>query len=270
MRHGMRVVARALLGCGCAVIVDDDDQARRDDHDSLRYQFIELHAARRFLRVWHDEDALTRQQEVISAPFDVRDVDRALTEERSGVVVRTDSRVENCIEGTWHCGVPISRNGHALNTFYTFNTLFSQVTSSSRACYARAYNQGVYMKSGQSFSVGQIIAICASVGIIALGILFITATIDASQFSIWLPVILILAGLFVLPNASSDSDKAQSSIKMTTIAVAMVGIGGFILLRQLGVIETGIVRYALGAFLVGVGLYGIFRNLNRIQTKTIE
>lgn len=119
------------------------------------------------------------------------------------------------------------------------------------------------MNSTQSFSVGQIIAILVSMAIMALGILFLTATIDASQFTVWLPIVLILGGLFVLPATQSKSEAAKSSTKMTTIAVAMIGIGGFVLLRQLGIIETGILRYSLGAFLVGVGIYGIFKNLNR-------
>lgn len=114
------------------------------------------------------------------------------------------------------------------------------------------------------FSVGQIIAILVSMAILVLGILFLTATLDANQFTIWLPVVLILSGLLILPQPHSKQDEATNTTQTTAIAMALVGLGGFVLLRQMGIIDTSILRYGVGAFLVGVGIYGIFKNLNRV------
>lgn len=116
-----------------------------------------------------------------------------------------------------------------------------------------------------TFSVGQIIAILVSMAILVLGILFLTATLDANQFTIWLPVVLILSGLLILPQPHSKQDEATNTAQTTAIAMALVGLGGFVLLRQMGIIDTSILRYGVGAFLVGVGIYGIFKNLNRVM-----
>lgn len=115
-----------------------------------------------------------------------------------------------------------------------------------------------------TFSVGQIIAILVSMAILVLGTLFLTATLDANQFTIWLPVVLILSGLLILPQPHSKQDEATNTTQTTTIAMALVGLGGFVLLRQMGIIDTSILRYGVGVFLVGVGIYGIFKNLNRV------
>lgn len=108
-------------------------------------------------------------------------------------------------------------------------------------------------------TIKHLIYIIIGVLLVALGILLLTATVDVARPSIWLPTLLILAGVFVLPVTMSPTNEDQTapSPNIILVAIVLVGAGIFMLLRDFGIVTVPWLRYGMGAFFVVMGIYSI-------------
>lgn len=79
--------------------------------------------------------------------------------------------------------------------------------------------------------------------VVGLFVLIGAFNIDVPVF--WLSALVTLVGVFTVA-------------AVPTVGMALMGIGVFMLLRDFGVINVPWVGYIFGAFLVFVGVYGIF------------
>lgn len=87
----------------------------------------------------------------------------------------------------------------------------------------------------------------AGVGVILIGvgILLFIGALNANVPSFWLSALVTLIGVITVA-------------AVPTVGAALMGIGLFMLLRDFGIVETPWLGYIFSAFLVIIGLYGIF------------
>jgi hypothetical protein len=109
------------------------------------------------------------------------------------------------------------------------------------------------------------------VGLVFLvfGSFLLTHTFDAGDIKLWMPMFLVLIGIFMLPaaNQEDDSNKAtKAAVTSTMIALGLMFAGLMLLFRQLGIITVPVLQYALGAGFAVVGLYGVIMGIVRIMT----
>lgn len=84
----------------------------------------------------------------------------------------------------------------------------------------------------------------------------LVGVLRADDPRIWVGMILVLVGIVTLPGAT-QSDGTKSAGSSILVAATMVGVGGYIILRDTGVIEVPVLGYGLSLFLIGTGIYGI-------------
>lgn len=121
--------------------------------------------------------------------------------------------------------------------------------------------------------VGYCVALLVGLALFLLGLFLLTRTVDVDEMRFWVPVFLILMGIFILPEAtarrdweSSDQPSTQFSAGVV-VAASMLGIGVFLLFRQFGIIDAPILQYLVGGGLVIIGLYGMVPAVLAILSK---
>lgn len=97
-----------------------------------------------------------------------------------------------------------------------------------------------------------------------LGMVILTRTILVDNFTIWLPITIILAGILILPGRSrgeGDDKKIEPNSAISTIAFVAILIGGYLILRITGVVSVPILQYVLGG---GLGIIGMYSMLSSV------
>ncbi len=113
--------------------------------------------------------------------------------------------------------------------------------------------------NNQSITEAQIIQIGVSCALLVVGIFLFGGVLDAGDPQFWLATVIVLAGVFAWTVS-------------ITISTTLMGIGGFMLLNDLGIIRTPVLGIALSGLLVVVGLFGIVTTLfnGPLQQETTE
>lgn len=92
----------------------------------------------------------------------------------------------------------------------------------------------------------------------AFGVFVLMGGLAVENLSLWLPAFLIIAGVIMLPGG-------LGSPTLIVIAFSLVCVGGFILLREMGVLTVPILRYAIGGSTLAIGIYGIVSSILNIN-----
>ena len=118
--------------------------------------------------------------------------------------------------------------------------------------------------SSRMANINQYIVLVASLLLLCLGVAMLTHIVSTDTATLWLPSMLVLGGLFLIPGGSSSSKDTQANTPTNSpaflVAISLVLVGGVLLLRDLGIIEIPILRYLLGGGLCVIGLAGIVRS----------
>ncbi len=99
--------------------------------------------------------------------------------------------------------------------------------------------------------------------LLLVGGVILAGVVAVGDSTLWLPVILIFSGLFLLPVTSQPKQMPSGEIKMhrnstaTLVALTLLFLGAFMLLRAFGVISLPWFRYIVGGGLLIVGIYGV-------------
>ena len=92
--------------------------------------------------------------------------------------------------------------------------------------------------------LGTIAHIVIGTALIVAGVVFLGIGMSGETANFWIACVIVLAGVFVV----------QSS---APVGLGIMGVGLFMLLRELGIVQTPWLSYGLGVFLIAVGIYGI-------------
>ncbi len=90
----------------------------------------------------------------------------------------------------------------------------------------------------------ELLQIGLSVVLVAFGVLLLVRVVTPEEPKFWLALLVTLLGVLALPTAR-------------LVGAGFAGVGVFMLLRDLGVIEVPWLGYGLSVFLIAVGVYGI-------------
>ena len=105
--------------------------------------------------------------------------------------------------------------------------------------------------SGQPVSYRLIVYLLLDMLLIVFGTALLIGAGKTFDSGIWLPLAITLAGIFILsPDASNN----------TIIAIILIGLGCYLLSRELGIIATPWIRYLLAGFSILTGALNILRN----------
>lgn len=115
--------------------------------------------------------------------------------------------------------------------------------------------------SKQDLSIRLALRLTVAVLLIVLGTCILTKVFDPLANNYWLPIVMLFAGIFILNPSSHDS---------TLAGLVLVGIGGFLLLREIGVITTPWLGYFLGGFCVLTGAVSIIRNATGKEVRLLQ
>lgn len=104
--------------------------------------------------------------------------------------------------------------------------------------------------------LGTVVHIVIGAALIVAGVVFLGIGMSGETANFWIACVIVLAGVFAV----------QSS---APVGLGIMGVGLFMLLRELGIVQTPWLSYGLGVFLIGVGLYGILAR-NTASTTVAE
>lgn len=105
--------------------------------------------------------------------------------------------------------------------------------------------------SEQKLSVRLAVRLTLAVLLIVFGTCVLVGAFDPLDNSIWLPLVTLVAGVFILTPDSHNS---------TVAGLILIAIGSFLLLREIGLIERPWLSYLIGSFCVITGAVNIVRN----------
>ena len=101
--------------------------------------------------------------------------------------------------------------------------------------------------SNQGFKAALTLRLVRDILLVALGTsLFIGS--GPTESPIWLPLVIVLAGVFVLTPKNTNS---------TIAGLVLIGLGSYMLLREAGIIADPWLRYILAGFCVFTGAINI-------------
>jgi nitric oxide reductase large subunit len=121
--------------------------------------------------------------------------------------------------------------------------------------------------------MNQYIVFVVGVLLFILGIFIFTRSLAVNDMRLWLPAALVLAGILILPGVSKGaSDEQKSNSAILIIALILLCIGGYLLLRISGVFTIPVLQYLLGGGLSLSGLYGMISSTIRLlrSSKDVE
>ncbi|MBH2007251.1 hypothetical protein I8H83_01450 [Candidatus Saccharibacteria bacterium] len=92
--------------------------------------------------------------------------------------------------------------------------------------------------------LGTIAHIVVGAALIVAGVVFLGIGMSGVTANFWIACVIVLAGVFTVQSSAS-------------VGLSVMGVGLFMLLRELGIVQTPWLSYGLGVFLIVVGIYGI-------------
>lgn len=104
--------------------------------------------------------------------------------------------------------------------------------------------------------VQDIVFTAASVVVIVFGIIALLLAGNGSIPNAWLAALLTLLGVIVVANNR-------------VVGISMAGVGAYMLLRDMGLIQVAWLGYGVGVFLITAGVYGMFQH-RRLQREKLE
>lgn len=119
-------------------------------------------------------------------------------------------------------------------------------------------------------ATSQIIMFIVSLCLGGIGIFILTSTLTVEDIGVWIGPVLILAGVMVLSSSTQSKPDgytpgpAQKKPHMITsnatmiIALILLFVGLFLILRRAGVINTPWLQYIIGS---GLTLFGLWSSL---------
>jgi len=96
--------------------------------------------------------------------------------------------------------------------------------------------------------------------LIIFGVVIFSGVLKVQETNIWLPILILLVGLFTL-----STPAAQNSASSMMIGVLLMGVGLFLILRFMGIIDIAWLRYIISGFIILVGVVNMARNLHGQQ-----
>lgn len=113
----------------------------------------------------------------------------------------------------------------------------------------------------QALSIRLTLRLTLAVLLVVFGTTVLVGAFDPLNNTIWLPLVTLLAGVFILTPDSHNN---------TLVGLVLTGVGGFMLLREAGVINTPWLSYLLGGFCVLTGTVNIMRNATGKEVRLFE
>lgn len=113
----------------------------------------------------------------------------------------------------------------------------------------------------QDLSIRLALRLTVAVLLIVFGTCVLANVLDPLANNYWLPLVILFAGIFILTPNSHDS---------TLAGLVLAGIGSFLLLREIGVINTPWLSYLLGGFCVLTGTVSIVRNATGKEVRLLQ
>lgn len=113
----------------------------------------------------------------------------------------------------------------------------------------------------QALSIRLAVRLIVAVLLVVFGTAVLVGAFDPLDNKVWLPFVVLIAGILILTPNSHDS---------TLAGLVLMGIGSFLLLREFGVISTPWLSYLLGGFCALTGTVNIVRNASGKEVRLFQ